>query len=310
LLARALFSPVISIQKYGNRRRARAKMHAMSGNCLHQSTVGDDRAGREYWDAVWADDKLPKAVNPHALGLHNLYNRRVDARLRQAFGSMETTGKRLVEIGCARSAWLPYLACEFGFRVSGLDYSEQGCEQERRILSRSGVAGEIICADLFAPPAGLLGMFDVAISFGVVEHFHDTAGCLRASAAFLKPNGLLITQIPNMAGLIGQLQKLVNPATYQVHVPLTREQLAIAHEQAGLSVVHCDYFLSTGFGVVSLHGLDDTKLSTRCKQQMLSIMKKASVLVWAAENATVPLPPTRLFAPSIFCVARRPSGTI
>lgn len=274
---------------------------------LHPSTAGDDRAGQEYWDAVWADDTLPEVVNPRAPGFHNLYNRRVDACLRQAFGSMETTGKRLVEIGCARSAWLPYLAREFGFRISGLDYSEQGCKQERRILSRSGVAGEIFCADLFAPPPGMLGVFDVAISFGVVEHFRDTAGCLRASAAFLKPNGLLITQIPNMTGLIGRLQKLVNPATYRVHVPLTREQLVTAHEQAGLNVAHCDYFLSTGFGVVSLHGLDDTKPSTRCKRSLLSIMKKASVLVWAVENATVPLPPTRLFAPSIFCVARRPS---
>jgi 2-polyprenyl-3-methyl-5-hydroxy-6-metoxy-1,4-benzoquinol methylase len=276
---------------------------------LHQSTLENDRAGREYWDAVWGDDKLPEAVHPHTPGLHNLYNRRVDAFLRRAFVSMETSGKKLLEIGCARSAWLPYLAREFGFRISGLDYSEQGCEQERRILSRSGVGGEIVCADLFAPPSELLGVFDVAISFGVVEHFRDTASCLRASAAFLKPNGLLVTQIPNMTGLIGRLQKLVNPATYKVHVALTREQLAAAHQQAGLTVAHCDYFLSTGFGVVSLHGLDDTKPSTRSKRRILSIMKKTSVLVWAVEDATVPLPPTRLFAPSIFCVARRPIGS-
>ncbi len=281
----------------------------MTESRLNHSTAVDDRAGREYWDAVWADDKLPEAINPRAAGLHNLYNRRVDAFLRQAFVSLDTTGKKLVEIGCARSAWLPYLAREFGFRISGLDYSEHGCEQARRILSRSGVAGEIICADVSAPPAGLLGAFDVAISFGVVEHFHDTTGCLRALAAFLKPDGMLITQIPNMTGLIGRLQRLTNPATYEVHVPLTRDQLLIAHEQAGLRVACCDYFLSTGFGVVSLHGLDNTKPSTRFKRRMLSIMKRASVLVWAAEDATIPLPPSRLFAPSIFCVARRPTGT-
>lgn len=276
---------------------------------LHHSTAGDDRAGREYWDAVWADNKSPEAVNPRAPGLHNLYNRRVDAFLRQTFVSMETSGKKLLEIGCARSTWLPYLARECGFQISGLDYSKQGCEQERRILSRSGIAGEIICADLFAPPVGLLGAFDVAISFGVIEHFRDTASCLRAAAAFLKPDGMLITQIPNMRGLIGRLQKLMSPATYAVHVPLTREQLVSAHEQAGLSVAHCDYFLSTGFGVVSLHGLDDTKPSTRFKRHMLSILKKASVLVWVVEDATVPLPPTKLLAPSIFCVARRSIGT-
>ena len=279
--------------------------HDMTELRPYPPVAGDDRAGQQYWDTVWADGKLPAAIDLRARGLHNLYNRRMDAFLRQAFGSMETKGKRLVEIGCARSAWLPYFAREFGFQISGMDYSEPGCAQERQILSCSGVAGDILCADFSAPPAAWLGTFDVAISFGVVEHFRDTAGCLRALAAFLKPNGLLITQVPNMSGLVGRLQRLMNPATYVVHVPLSREQLLAAHERAGLSATRCDYFLSTGFGVVSLHGLDRAKTSTRIKRLSLSVLKKFSVLIWALENVTLPLPSTRLFAPSIFCVARR-----
>ncbi|HTS18136.1 MAG TPA: class I SAM-dependent methyltransferase [Verrucomicrobiae bacterium] len=272
---------------------------------LNHSVDENDQAGRRYWDAVWADGQLPMPVNPRARGFRHLYNRRVDAMFRQAFASMETRGKSLVEIGCARSAWLPYFGREFGFRVSGLDYSELGCEQERQILSRSGVEGEIVCADMLAPPAPWAEAFDVAVSFGVIEHFRETTNCLRALTTLVKPGGILITQIPNMTGLIGRLQKLMNPATYAVHVPLTREQLRTAHERAGLHIVHCDYFLSTGFGVVSLHGLDQGRISTRVKRAVLSLMKKSSVLIWALENATAPLPATRQFAPAIVCVARR-----
>jgi 2-polyprenyl-3-methyl-5-hydroxy-6-metoxy-1,4-benzoquinol methylase len=265
----------------------------------------DDQAGRHYWDGLWAAGALPDAVNPRLPRLRHLYNRRVDAFFHRAFASLPTAGKKLIEIGCARSAWLPYLAREFGFQVSGLDYSELGCEQEQQILARASVEGQIVCADLFAPPAALLGSFDVAVSFGVVEHFQDTTRCLRALAAFLKPGGMLITQVPNMAGVAGRLQKLLNPKTYELHVPLTCEQLRTAHTPAGLTVTHCDYFLSTGFGVLSLHGLDQRKPSTRLKRQLLSVLKKTSVLVWALENATLSLPPTRLFAPSVFCVALR-----
>jgi len=41
---------------------------------------------------------------------------------------------------------------------------------------------------------------------------------VSALAAFLHPTGYLITIVPNMYGLIGLLQKLVDPSVYRVHV--------------------------------------------------------------------------------------------
>lgn len=55
----------------------------------------------------------------------------------------------------------------------------------------------------FSPPASMLGKFDVVVTFGVVEHFIDTRACLDAMSQFLKPGGLLVTSIPNLAGWIG-----------------------------------------------------------------------------------------------------------
>jgi len=84
----------------------------------------------------------------------------------------------------------PYFAKEFGFKVYGIDYSEIGCKQAREVLSNTGVEGNVICAIFFSPPENLIDAFDVVVSFGVVEHFEDTAG-IAAFSRFLKPNGIL-----------------------------------------------------------------------------------------------------------------------
>jgi 2-polyprenyl-3-methyl-5-hydroxy-6-metoxy-1,4-benzoquinol methylase len=52
------------------------------------------------------------------------------------------------------------------------------------MLRKAGVVGQVYCCDFFAPPGDLIGTFDVVISFGVAEHFQDTAECLRALRVF------------------------------------------------------------------------------------------------------------------------------
>ena len=101
------------------------------------------------------------------------------------FANSETSSMRLLEIGCAKSAWLPYFAKEFSLSVCGLDYSPIGCQMSRKILQANGVVAEVFCADLFSPPDNMLGVFDVVVSLGVVEHFEDTASCLNAVSSFL-----------------------------------------------------------------------------------------------------------------------------
>jgi len=62
----------------------------------------------------------------------------------------------------------------------------------------------------------------------------------------------LITSVPNLAGWVGAAQKLANRRAYETHVPLDREMLKAAAQQAGLTVIHCDYVGSTNFHVSNL----------------------------------------------------------
>jgi 2-polyprenyl-3-methyl-5-hydroxy-6-metoxy-1,4-benzoquinol methylase len=221
------------------------------------------------------------------------------------FSQKETHNQKLLEIGCARSAWLPYFAKEFNFKVSGLDYSPLGCEMAEELLRRNDIKSTIVCADLFSPPEDMMGQFDVVCSFGVVEHFDSTSACLAALSKFLKPGGIIVTSIPNMTGAIGLLQKITNKPVYDIHVPIDREMLLSAHEKAEFKIIENDYFMSVGFGVCNLTGVKTGTFSYFFKKVMLGILSRMSMVIWRIEDSVGPLLSTKLLSPFIFCVARK-----
>lgn len=261
-----------------------------------------DKAGKAYWDALWRDAPPPAPIEPHAPGLANTLNRRFHEVFVEAFAGRETQGRALLEIGCARSPWPPYFAREFGFRVSGLDYSEIGCRQEEDVLRRAGIEGRVVCADMFAPPEELRGAFDVAVSFGLVEHFERTADAVAACAAFVRPGGLIVTSVPNLKGLLGPLQRWADRAVYDIHVPLDAAALARAHEAAGLRVRSARMLLPLNLGVVNMAARRPV-LAWKFVAKAGDLVTKA---VWAADRLR-PLPETPYFAPYALCVAEKPS---
>ncbi|MFM2304623.1 MAG: hypothetical protein RLZZ135_2035, partial [Cyanobacteriota bacterium] len=229
----------------------------------------NDKAGKEHWDSVWEGGEIPAPIDPHLMGFRNAKSRRYHEYFSQVFADLETKGLKLLEIGCATSQLLPYFAKEFGCDIYGLDYSEVGCIQSRQVLANAGVKGQIICADLFLPPKNLIDLFDVVFSFGVAEHFESTSDCLMAFSKFLKPGGKIVTIIPNMTGLDGQLQKILNRDVFDIHVLLDAEKLALAHQVAGFSTLDCNYFISPDFSIPNLNGLDRQLPSTQLKQFFL-----------------------------------------
>ena len=209
---------------------------------------------------------------------------------------------RILEIGCANSLWLPYLARYGGYRVAGIDYSAVGCDHERKILTACGVNGTVVQGDALDPPPALQGQFDLVYSYGVVEHFENTAGVIEAFSTYLKPHGLLVTLVPNLGGINGRLMRLLNSAQFRRHIPLTPEEISQANEAAGLMVERSSFFLSVNLGLANLTGLapGNVKWLRRWVVDGLIVLSRA---VWAAERFR-PLPSHPSVAPYIVCVAR------
>lgn len=266
-----------------------------------------DKAGREYWNKSWDVQSLPRVWDIKTNGLGNYVERAFFKSLSGAINAtgLDGAGASLVEVGCARSQVLPVLAKELGLRVFGIDYSENGCEQARMILRRENVAGEIHCHDVFSLSDHLVGQFDIVISFGLIEHFKDTNEIVAALSRLVKPGGLVFTNLPNMNGVTGMGQRLANRDIYDIHVPLTPEEVRKAHENAGLAVLACNYFLSTNFGVLNL-GEAKASAAWWFRKIVLAVLARLSMGVWLAERFGLRLPVSRLFSPYINCVATKP----
>jgi SAM-dependent methyltransferase len=259
-----------------------------------------DRAGRAYWDRVWTEGVSRPLADPASF----THVQRRFASIFDSVLSVLPSSSNVLEIGCANSVWLPYIADRFDLRVVGIDYSELGCDQTRAMYETAGVDVEVVCADAFAPPPGLLGSFDVVFSMGVVEHFDDTAATLRAFARYLRSGGVLITVVPNMRGLIGFLQRLFNPDVFRAHVPLKPAELEQASLSAGLALERCSYFIASHFGVVDLHGLDPAKASTRLKRSIHRNLSRLSRAIWLVDNV-VNVPAVGALAGYAMCIGRK-----
>jgi len=265
---------------------------------------GGDIAGEEFWEEWWKRTRLPlpPALDPHRPGLKNYEVRRFHQFFQQMFEGYDTSSMELAEIGCAQSVYLPYFAKQYGFKVSGIDRSETGCGRARMILEREGVKGEIYCADFFAIPPELIGRFDVVISFGVIEHFTQTAEALRAMATLLKPGGRMFDDIPNFTGVLGIYQKLLDRGMYDAHVPMSREKLASAHQEAGLEIESCDYFMPICLEVINVERWPRNVLYWFTIRSHTAISRA----VWFVDDHVVRLPQNRWTSPFIYCVSRKP----
>lgn len=141
----------------------------------------NDIATPEHWEQYWERSKPPRPFG----------SRRPDRVLRDFMRSQlaPQPGERLVELGAGNSPYLPGFARAFECEVAGVDYSPLGVQMARRNLEAAEVNGDVVQADLFDPPPGWSGSFDVVFTMGVVEHFQPTARVVRACARYLAPGG-------------------------------------------------------------------------------------------------------------------------
>lgn len=258
----------------------------------------DDKAGTPYWDDNWSKVEFPKAFDENNQSLDNYVNLQLHAFFKNLLKDKKKFS--VLEIGCANSIWPIYFHQYFNADVYGLDYSGVGCEKSRNLLKHYHVPGEIYCTDLFSPPGDLRQKFDLVVSFGVVEHFEDTARCLKSCAAFVKPGGLLLTLIPNIPSINGFIQKFVDKDVYDVHVPLTKKKMVEAHQLASLDLEYGDYFMSMNLSVVNSGSFALHKFNPILRH----ILSGTSKISWILEKYGLKIPKNHLTSPYIMTVAK------
>ncbi|HWZ15522.1 MAG TPA: class I SAM-dependent methyltransferase [Mucilaginibacter sp.] len=113
-----------------------------------------------------------------------------------------------------------------------------------QLLEKNGLKPgdiEIVEADLFTyRPAKL---YDMVLSFGLIEHFNDTKAIIETHLQFLKPGGVLFITLPNFKGVNGWVQRKFDRDNYDKHnIDSMNPRLLADHCRAlGLSEIEAYY---------------------------------------------------------------------
>lgn len=99
---------------------------------------------------------------------------------------------RLLEIGPARGTFA-YLAKEAGYDVSVIERDTECCEFLRTVAGINAINSTEPTAALQQQEEG----YDVIALWQVIEHLGDPWDFIRAAAAKLRPNGILVLATPN-----------------------------------------------------------------------------------------------------------------
>jgi cyclopropane fatty-acyl-phospholipid synthase-like methyltransferase len=208
--------------------------------------VKEDRAGSEYWNSVWTDK-----VVIHETDIDYYTNSLLHKLYKQFFKCDED--KSIVEIGCSLSANLLYFNKYYRYQINGFDYEKVSALKTQEIYEGMGYEANIYHRDFFSKDKS--ETYDVVSSFGVFEHFENLDQSIKQIKHYLKDDGIILTVIPNMNGVVGFFQKLLNRKVYDVHIPYTKEEILEAHKNAGFDTLFCNYYGLYQSGVINVSGI-------------------------------------------------------
>ncbi len=255
------------------------------------------RDGGGYYTEL-ADELLARPILPNPQRLR-------DQRLLSLFRDHVDLhpGSEVLEIGCGRSPWLPHLATT-GCRVTGIEREAAAAELARANLQGAGAHGDIRWGDGFAFTQNhdLVGRFDLVFSMGLIEHFADAPGRLRALRQYLKPGGRILTTVPNLHGVNWFLQWLGGRDRLEMHVCHDATTLERAHEAAAFETVAKGY---VGFCDGYLSGLGRTAgRRRRALHRRLCRALGLSCEAWLRAGRGRGTPESRWLAPHLYYVGR------
>lgn len=127
-----------------------------------------------------------------------------------------------------------------GAQVTVLDYSEKALEVSGRLFSALGLKQTQVQANALALPNALRESFDVAMSFGVCEHFEGDDRRRIVSGHFdaLRPGGLAVISVPNARCVPYRIWKakreFMGTWRFGLEIPFSRSEFSGICEDAGI----------------------------------------------------------------------------
>lgn len=190
----------------------------------------------DWWDPKGSSAMLHK-LNPVRLAyIRAAIDRHCDS---DDHGFRPLAGKRALDVGCGAGLLAEPLA-RLGASVTGLDAAP-----ENIAVAVAHAQGQGLAIDYRATPVEQVSDsgYDLVTSMEVIEHVADPAAFVRALAAKLAPDGLMILSTPNRTPMsrlamitIGESIGGIPKGTHDWSKFITPEELTALLDDAGLEV--------------------------------------------------------------------------
>ena len=192
----------------------------------------------ETWTKVWARG-FTREENLTVIEreVKSVRWRKIKAKILSQYGSF--SGLNVIEVGSGRGIY-GLLTAREGCRVTLLDNNEFALEKAHELFSDWDQNFEGIQADAFDLPTHLIGKFDIAMSYGLAEHFRypERLQIFESHKKLLKPGGLLIASIPNALFFPYRIGKFLLEAMDKwrlgLEIPFSRRELIHIGNKLGL----------------------------------------------------------------------------
>lgn len=170
----------------------------------------------------------------------------------------KTEVAKILEIGSAPGYYLVRLHNMYGFIPYGVEYSEPGVVQNKKVFSSHNIdPNNVIHADFFDDKfqQKFKGYFDIVVSRGFIEHFVDVQDVIGKHLNILSEGGYLIVSIPNFnrRSLYGRCASLFQKEQLRMHNLdiMSREAYTELFDRKDLSTLFCGYYGTLRLSLIS-----------------------------------------------------------
>ncbi len=204
-----------------------------------------EKLSKKMWDSIWNGSTFKKYY-----GMEKYLARHV--KLHKLFKKVLPKGnKKILELGCGSAKQLIYFAKEFGYEVSGIDYSENSVAIAKANLETANVKGTILCENMFETSLGIES-FDIVYSQGLIEHFDNLEEAINAHLRLLKKGGTLLITVPNIRNnLYLSLSRVFKMRTFLLAThnldAMDKKILEKLFSHNNLEIVMLDYYCPIDF---------------------------------------------------------------
>lgn len=108
-------------------------------------------------------------------------------------------GLKVIEVGSGLGVY-SFLFARLGADVTLMDYSEQALDLARKLFEENSLRAKFLLQDALKLNPVLYNQYDVAMSFGTVEHFKypERLKIMETHVQLVRPGGAVVVSAPNL----------------------------------------------------------------------------------------------------------------